>query len=159
LGVDSLEHAVRFVVGNRGDRWLRLGCHSRDEVRRRGNSIADEENKGARLEPTQGLVDVGGRPNSDAIETETLEGILEELRYSLDDNDNGRSARCRRAADLIFDERSPSEWEQGSQSAPIIFLIGSDESADGHDLMIPPRPEALSNRFRGPSKMVKSQLR
>jgi len=85
-----------------------------------------------------------------------FERILKGLRHSLDHDHDRRCTGGGGAFDLIFDEGPARERKQGSKTARIVFLIGSDQRADRHCVKHPPPfgCYAICNRFRAPSKMV-----
>ena len=67
----------------------------------------------------------------------------------------------RGAPHLIVDQRSAGERKKSAQLSDIIFLIGSDESADCHVLRAssPFAQLCLSNRFRARPKMIDCRSR
>ena len=77
-----------------------------------------------------GFFDRTNWKDADSIEAQPLEGVLQRLRDSLHHDDDRRCARGRGAAHLIFDQGSAGERQQRAQSAFIVLLISSDQSAD-----------------------------
>ena len=152
---------VGLVVRNRRNRRFGLLGDRGDQVGRRRDPIADEEDHRTGLESAQRLADVADREHADAIQAKPLECVLQRLRDSLDHDDDRGRAGSGGASHLIFDERAAGEREQRAQAAAVVFLIGSDQRADRHAflLFLPRLAAILSNRFPAPSKMVNCRLR
>src|SRR6185312_16294752 len=122
---------------------------------------ADKKDHRPCFETADRFIDVADGKDSDSIEAEPFERILERLRHVLDHHDDRRGPGGGGATYLIFEQASSGERQQRAKGAIVVLLIGADQRADGHFLLIPPRasPRALSNRFLAASKMVNCHSR
>lgn len=128
--IDTFERCVGFVIGNGDYRGLGFIDQLGHQFGRRRNSIADNENRGPCLEPAYGFLHVADREDADPIQTKSLEGVLERLGYSLNDDDDRSRAGRRGTANLIIDERPSRERKERSEPSFVILLISPDERAD-----------------------------
>ena len=117
---------MRSIVRNGRNGGFGLFGKARHQLGRRRDAITDEQDHRPGFEATDGFLDRADGNDSDAVETQPLERVLQRLGHALDHDDDRRSARGRGAADLIFDERPAGERQQRSKTARIVLLIGSD---------------------------------
>src|SRR3982751_6901509 len=94
LRVNTLERLMLLIIGDGRDGGLGLFGESADEVDGRSDSVADEKNHRTSLKPADRLVDVTDRKDSDAVEPEPFERVLERLGHVLDNDDDRRGAGC-----------------------------------------------------------------
>ena len=80
--------------------------------RRRSSGSASRLRSGGKR-----LLDVAHREDSDAVEPQPLEGVLEHLRNALDDHDDRGRSGSGGAADLIFDDR-PARRAEAARARP-----------------------------------------
>src|SRR5690242_8894456 len=130
--IDPLERVVPLVVRDSAHRPLWLLRKPGNEIDRRSDSVADQENRRPGFESADRLGDVAVGEDSDSVEPKPFEGVLQCLRDSFDHHDDRRGAGGRSAAHLIFDERPAGERKQGPKAAAIVLLIGPDQRADRH---------------------------
>jgi hypothetical protein len=129
---------VLLIVGHSSHRGLGLLCEGSDEIDRRRDPVADQEDHRPGFEAAHRLAHVTDWEHADAVEPESLKRVLQRLRYAFDHDHDRRRSGGGGTTDLIFDEGAPSERKQGAQTTAIIFLIGPDQRADRHILRHPP---------------------
>lgn len=144
MAVHLFEALVHFIIGDRGHRRFGLADEGDRNVHRRSNAVADQQDRGAGLEPAHRLGHVAHGEDADAVQAKPLERILQRLRNPFDDHDDRSGPRGGGATHLIFEQGAASEWKQGTKAFAVVLLIGADERADGHFRRYPPplRPTA-----------------
>src|SRR5512132_3783531 len=133
-----------FVVGYREDQGIRRVRESGQQIERRSNTVADHQDQLASLEPGRRLIGIADEDEVEAFLPQALERLIQRGRYALDENDDRRCPGGGGATDLIFDECSAGERKQSGETAGIIFLISSDQSAKRQTT--PPRLSVASIR-------------
>ncbi len=154
---------MRLVIGDGQDQRLLLVGEARKAAPRGRDAVADQKDQLAGLEAGCRLGPVADRDDRQVLLPKPLERLVERCGDSLDQDQDRRCPGSRGAAHLIFDQRSAGEREESGKASRIIFLIGSNESAQRH-FKLPPglavlaageatAPD-LSNRFLEPPKLI-----
>ena len=158
----SKSSCVSSSGNGQDDRFLFV-LQAGDQLKRRSDAVADHHDQLARLEPRRRFAAITDEDRAEPFSPEAFEGLVQSKRYALDQNDDRRGSGSRGAAHLIFDECPPGEGKQSCQPAGIVFLIGSNQSAERQaiPLTFTPSPAAAErtpnrfcNGFRAGTKMV-----
>src|SRR5918995_135500 len=112
----------------------------------RAPACSDRRSKVDGRSQSPSIAAVADKYRAEPLPAKALEGLIQSKRDALDQDDDRRSTGGRGAPHLIFHECPSGERKQRRQAPGIVFLIGSDQSAERQAITLSVTPVASHRR-------------